>query len=142
MNVGFAILVVGVEVVGLQSDHVQLPVTNAAFRHLGIGKFADVRGQAFQNDRFQAVLVVKVAVQERHRQVVMIVLQTCKTFSEFAFVMVKDVAEIGNTMARRRVALAVALDRATDQIAHCLRAVAVAARGNQVIELSCQRVVQ
>lgn len=101
MRMGFTRLIVGMLVFGLQRYYIKLPITYAAFRHKGIGKTSDVGAQALQNDRFQAVFVVQMAVHGRHRQIVMIVLQTYQPFGQFAFVMVIDIGEIGNAMTGR-----------------------------------------
>lgn len=142
VNMCFTRLVVGVMVFGLQRDYIQISMTYAAFRNQGIGKTPDIGGQAFQNDCFQAVFVVEMAVHGRHRQIVMIVLQTHQPLGQFAFVMVIDIREIGNAMTGWRVALAVSLNGATDQVTHRLRAVAVTACGDQLVKLPGQSIVK
>src|SRR5574343_112923 len=142
VDMGFAAFVVGMVVFGLQRDHVELAVTDATFGHQGVGKLPDVGRRTFEDHAFQAVVVVEVAVQGGHGQVVVVVLQAGQPFGQFALVVVVDVGQVGDAVAGRRFALAVALDGAADQVAHRFRAVAVAAGRDQLIELAGQGLVQ
>ena len=117
-------------------------MADAAFGHQRVGKLSDVGCRAFQNNRFETIVVIKVAVQRCHGQVVVVVLQAGQAFGQFAFVVVIDVGQVGNTVTGRRFALAIALDGAADQVAHGFRAVAVAAGRDQLIEFLGQSLIQ
>jgi hypothetical protein len=75
-----------------------------------------------------------MAVQGRHRQVMMRVLQAGQPLGQFTLVVVEHVGQVAHAVPGRRVALPVALDSAADQVAHRLRTAAVAPRCDQRIE--------
>ena len=80
----------GVMVLGFQRDEVELAVTHAAFGHQRIGELADPRRSPLRMT-LSRQLSIEMAVQGRHGQVVMIVLQAGQALGQFAFVMVIDI---------------------------------------------------
>ncbi len=75
----------------LKCDQVQFAVSNPAFRHQQIGKVANFGGGTLENHRFKAMIVVKVAVHRRHRQVVVIVLQTGQALGQNPLMMIEHI---------------------------------------------------
>ena len=73
---GGAVFIMSVMVFSLKGNQVELAVTNATFCHQHIGKLPDLGRGAFQNHRFKAIIVIKMAVHGRYRQIMMIMLQT------------------------------------------------------------------
>ena len=76
---------------GSQSDDIQLTMTNTPFCHQLIGKLPDFNSGAFQDHRFETMMVIEVAVHGRDGQIVMIMLQARQAFGQLAFVMVINI---------------------------------------------------
>ncbi len=117
-------------------------MADAALGHQRIGELPDIGGRALEDHAFQTVVVVEMAVHGSHRQVVVVVLQASQALGQFALVVVVDVGQVGDAVAGRRLALAIAFDGAPDQVAYRLRTVAVAALGDQLVELAGQRLIE
>ena len=77
-------------------------------------------GQPFENDRFQAVIVIQMTMHRRHRQVMMIMLQTRQPLGQLTLMVVVDVGQIGHAMPGWHIALPVPFDRPANQVAHRL----------------------
>ena len=129
-------------VFGFKGNQVQLAMTYAALGHQQPGELPDLRGPTLENDRFQAVFVIEMAMHRRHRQVVVIMLHAGQPLGKLALVVVEYVGQGRDAMAGRRIILAVALDGPADQVTHRFRAIAVAARHDQFVELVRERFIQ
>src|SRR5574343_1599148 len=104
------VFVMGMVMLGLQCNHVELAVADAAFGHQRVGKLSDIGRCPLEDDAFQTIVVIEMTVHGRHRQIVVIMLQPGQALGQFPLVMVVDVGEVGDAMTAWRLALAVALD--------------------------------
>lgn len=142
MNVWHAGRVVGMVMFGLQRNHIEVAVTHTAFGDQHIGKLSDIRLLALENDAFQTMIMIEMGVHRRDRQIMMIVLQGRQALRQFAFMMVVNIGEVGHALAMGDGTLAVALDRAANEIAHGFRTIDIAPPGDQFVELPRQRFVE
>jgi hypothetical protein len=109
-------------------------VAHAPLGQQQVGEVAYGRSRATQEYRFDAIVVVKMRVHGRQREVVMPVLERRQALRQFAFMMVVDIGEGGNA-ARRLVALQLMLaELLPQQVAYRLRAIAIALGADQLIE--------
>ncbi len=86
--------------------------------------------------------MVKMGVHGGHRQFVVVMLQASQPFGQFALMVIVDIGEIGHAMPSRRIALPITLDGTANQVAHGFGTIAVTPRGNQLIELAGQRLIE
>jgi hypothetical protein len=83
-----------------------------------------------------------MAVHRRDREIVVIVLHAGQPLGELALVVVEHVGQRRHAMAGGRIIAAVALDGAADQVTHRFRAIAVAARRGQFVELTGESIIE
>jgi hypothetical protein len=129
----------------LDRDDVELAVAHAALGRHGVGEGAHRAGGPLEDHAFEAVVVVEMGVHGRHGQIVMAMLQDGEPLGEIALVVVVDVGQVGDAMAAAPgggFLLARRLQVFAQQVAHRLRAVAVAALLDQGVELLRQRLVE
>jgi hypothetical protein len=95
-------------VFGFKGNQVQLAMTHSALGHQHPGELPDLRGPTLENDRFQAVFVIEMAMHRRHRQVVVIMLHAGQPLGKLALVVVEYVGQGRDAMAGWWIILAVA----------------------------------
>ena len=71
-----------------QTDEVELAVMNATLGCQLIGKAPHIRSRTLEDNGFDAMLVVQVAMHARHRQVVVVVLQAGQPLCQDALMVV------------------------------------------------------
>ncbi len=108
----------------------------------GIGKSPYLCGCSSQNDGLDAEIVIEMAVHAGDRKIVMIVLKAGKARGKISFVMVIDVGEICNARSINAVRLSVRFDGASNQIPDGFRAIAISARGDELVKLNSQCVIK
>ena len=124
-----------VSLIDLDRDQIQLAVADAALGHHGVGELPTAAVGPRRKTPSEAVLVVEMGVHGRHRQVVVIVLDRSQPLGQLAFMMIEDIRQVGDAVRRFIARQAPGLDLAADDVAHGLRAITVAALGNQRIEM-------
>lgn len=129
---------------GFCFDHhqVQLAVVHAALGHQAVCKAAHRAGRALEQHGLDAVVVVQVRVGAGDGQLMVVVLVVGQAFRQLALVVVVDVGQIGHAGAVLVVGLPKPRHVHAQDVAHRLAAVAVAAFGDQVVELVGEFVVK
>ncbi len=129
-------------VIHINRDDVQRTVTHASFRHQRIRKLSYFGHGSMQDDALEAILVVEMGMHCGYRQVVMVMLQMRQAFREFALVVIIDIAQVGDAVTGCRMRASGGLQLSAQHVAHRFGAVAVAASGNQLIEILRQIFIQ
>ena len=129
-------------VLDLYRHHMQFAMPDPSRRHDSIRETFDASNIAAQNDHLQAVVVIHMHVHAREGQVVMVVLHSSNAAGQVGLVMVIDVAEGGDTMAFTSLVQTRGLQFVTYQVAHCLRAIGIPARVDELVELLAELVIE
>ena len=85
-------------IIDVGGNQIELPMANATLRLDGIGETSDFGGRAAQDSAFDAMLMIQVRMHGGYRQVVMVVLKTDQPFGQITFMMIVDVAQVGNAV--------------------------------------------
>src|SRR5574343_1609305 len=91
VDMGFAVFVVSMVMLGFQRDDVEFAMADAALGHQRIGELPDIGCRAFEDHTFQTVVVVEMAVHGSYRQVGVVVLEASQALGQFARVVGVDV---------------------------------------------------
>lgn len=89
-----------VRMVQIHTDEVQLAVVDAALGADGLGKRLNGEGVAFQDDSFEAMIVVKMHMHGRDSEIMVFMLHCGQPGHELAFMVVEHVGQASNTVHR------------------------------------------
>ena len=131
-------MAMGVTGIDFDVDQVELAVAHAALGDQRIGKAAHRRGRPAQDDAFEAVLVIEMGMHGGDGKVVLTVLQGGQALGQVAFMMVVDVGQVGDAMARPAALLPRLFKMRAQQVAHGFGAVPITALGDQTVELGSE----
>ena len=127
---------------GCERHQMHMAMANAAQRHQLLRAFPHRAYRPAQDHGFQAVIVVQMGVHAAHHQVMVFVLEILHPAAYGVFVMIVDVAHVGNAKLGAFGVHCRAAQPLAQQVAHRLRPIDIAARRDQPIEPSGQFVIQ
>lgn len=107
----------------------------------GVGKRLHPVAWSTQDDGLEAMIVAQVYVHGRDREIVMLMMGASQARSEFALVMVVDIAQGRNAIAFRLAGELLGMEPVADQVADGLGAVAITAPVHVALEGVGQGVV-
>jgi hypothetical protein len=123
-------------------DQVDLAVVHAALGAYRIGKLPHRLQFALEEDGFEAEVMIQVGVHGRHGEIVVRVLQADDALRQIALVVVEHIRQARNTVQARFAILMCALKLGTEQVAHRLGTVFIAAPRDPLIKLGGELVIE